>query len=58
MRCILFLPENTVGVEAGQTTAVGENYVMPGFEKKKIVDYDDENLRASSSDEIAEQWAD
>ena len=53
---ILFSKESTQGVENGQVTAVGENYMMPGFEQSKVVDYDDEILRASSSDEIKRQW--
>ena len=62
---ILFSKESTEGVEAGQTTAIGENYNMPGFEKSEttVVDYDDESLRAydppSAVDtEKAAQWAD
>lgn len=44
---ILFRPESTEGVAEGQTTAVGENYAMSGFEKTEtIVDYDDESLRS------------
>ena len=55
---ILFSKERTQGVESGQVTAVGEDYMMPGFEQSKVVDYDDEILRASSPEEIKRQWED
>ncbi len=58
---ILFKKESTEGVEQGQTTAVGENYTLPGFEKQEdeeIIDYDDETLRAEDADEIRRQWVD
>ncbi len=55
---ILFSKESTAGVELGQTTAVGENYSMDGFEKKKIVDYDDETMDSEDEEEIARHWED
>ena len=40
-------------------TAVGDNCNSPGFEKtEKIIDYDNEKLRAEDAEEVARQWAD
>ncbi len=49
---ILFSKESTQGVENGQVTAVGENYVISGVGQSRAMDYDEEKLRASSSGEI------
>ena len=44
---ILFAKESTEGVAVGQTTAIGENYKMSGFETPgTIVNYEDESLRS------------
>ena len=53
---ILGSSESTAGIEAGQVTAVGENYTMSGLEK--VIDYDDETLREEDAEEVARQWAD
>ena len=56
---ILFSGESTQGVEAGQVTAAGEHYDLSDrVNADKIVDYDDEKLRAEKSDDIAAHWAD
>ena len=39
---VLFSKESTSGVAEGQTTAVGENYSMPGFEKPNFSRHDNE----------------
>ncbi len=56
---ILFKKESTEGVEAGQVTAIGEQYTMPGFEQTvSAIDYDGEKLQEEEEKELAAQWAD
>ena len=56
---ILFKKESTEGVEAGQVTAIGEQYTMPGFEQTvSAIDYDSEKLQEEEEKELAAQWAD
>ena len=53
------IADSTEGVEAGQVTAAGENYTMPGFEKQeKVIDYDNEKLREENAEEVRRQWED
>ncbi len=56
---ILFSGESTQGVDAGQVTAAGEHYnLSDSVNAEKIVDYDDEKLRAEKADDVAAHWAD
>ena len=55
---ILFSKESTEGIEAGQVTAAGENYITTSSPKEAVIDYDNETLRAEDAEEVARQWAD
>ena len=55
---ILFSKESTEGIEAGQVTAAGENYITTSSPKEAVIDYDNETLRSEDAEEVARQWAD
>ena len=56
---ILFSKESTSGVQEGQVTAAGG--IDPGQDSEvpeRIIDYEDEKLRAEDAEEVARQWED